>query len=141
MVAAGVIAEPAAAFTHDWLAPGGRAYVAHYALDPLTAVGLVRDSGGVSVLAHPKVGEGVPDRWIAEFADAGLFGVEVDHPDQNQAVRAPLRRLVEDLGLAATGSSDDHGALTGHRLGCETTQERTYEQLVDQATGAAPITR
>lgn len=142
MVAAGAIAEPAAAFTPDWLAPGGRAYVAHYALDPVTAVRLVRAAGGACVLAHPKVGDDeVPDAWIAEFAAAGLFGVEVDHPDQDQAVRAPLRGLAAELGLAVTGSSDDHGVLTGHRLGCETTAPETYERLVAQASGSAPISR
>lgn len=144
MVAAKVIAAPADAFTQDWIAQDGRAYVPRYALDPPRAVQLVRAAGGVPVLAHAKVGargEVVRDDWIGELAAAGLFGIEVDHPEQDEAAREHLRRLAADLGLATTGSSDDHGTLTGHRLGRETTRAETYERLVAAATGTPPITR
>lgn len=143
MVEAGVITEPAQAFTTEWLAPGGRAYVSRYALDPVAAVGLVRAAGGVPVLAHPKAlkrGRAVPDEWIAELAEAGLFGVEVDHADHDEAARDHLRGLATDLHLATTGSSDDHGALTGHRLGCHTTAPEVYERLLAEARGAHPVT-
>jgi hypothetical protein len=56
MVDAGVISEPAQAFTSEWLAPGGRAYVSRYALDPVAAVRLVRAAGGAPILARPKAG-------------------------------------------------------------------------------------
>jgi hypothetical protein len=142
MVAAGVITEPSQAFTTEWIAPGGRAYVSRYALDPVTAVRLVTAAGGAAVLAHPKAikrGRVIPDEWIAELADAGLFGVEVDHQDHDRAARDQVRGLAGDLGLAATGSSDDHGELTGHRLGCETTSAEVYERLMAKTTGATPI--
>ncbi|MEW9554513.1 PHP domain-containing protein [Nonomuraea sp. NPDC050783] len=142
MVAAGAIAEPAQAFTEEWIGTGGRAHVTRYALDPGRAVRLVRAAGGVPVLAHPKsAGRGpvVPDEWIAELAAAGLFGVEADHLDHDPAARAGLRGLADELGLAVTGSSDDHGELTGHRLGCETTAPEVYERLLAEATGAAPV--
>lgn len=143
LVAAGAISEPAQAFTAQWIAPGGRAYVSRYAIDPQDAVRLVTGAGGVCVLAHPKAdtrGRVIPDGWIAELAEAGLFGVEVDHADHDRDARAHLRGLASDLGLAATGASDDHGDLTGHRLGRETTPPETYERLVAAATGATPIT-
>ena len=53
MAAAGVISDPAEAFTAAWIGDGGRAYEDKYALDPSVAIGLVRDAGGVAVLAHP----------------------------------------------------------------------------------------
>ncbi|MEV0165158.1 PHP domain-containing protein [Nonomuraea fuscirosea] len=143
MVAAGAVAEPALAFTPKWIGAGGRAHVSRYALDPGHAVRLVRAAGGVPVLAHPKAerrGEAVPDEWIAELAAAGLFGVEADHLDHDEAARRHVRGLAGELGLAVTGSSDDHGELTGHRLGSETTDPEVYERLVATATGAAPIT-
>lgn len=142
MVAAGVIAKPAQAFTTEWIAPGGRAYVSRYALDPVAAVRLVTAAGGAAVLAHPKAvkrGRVIPDEWIAELAGAGLFGIEVDHQDHDPARREQVRGLAGDLGLAMTGSSDDHGDLTGHRLGCETTSAGVYEQLMAETTGATPI--
>lgn len=142
MVAAGAIATPELAFTPEWIGSGGRAYVTRYALNPERAVRLVRAAGGVPVLAHPKAakrGKVVPDEWIAELAAAGLFGVEADHLDHDADARAHLRRLAAELGLTVTGSSDDHGELTGHRLGCETTAAEVYERLIAEATGATPI--
>ncbi|MEU1386136.1 MULTISPECIES: PHP domain-containing protein [unclassified Nonomuraea] len=143
MVAAGAVAAPEEAFTPEWIGAGGRAHVTRYALDPVRAVRLVRSAGGVPVLAHPKAvrrGEAVPDEWIAELAAAGLFGVEADHLDHDDEARAHLRRLAAGLGLEVTGSSDDHGELTGHRLGCETTDPEVYAHLLAEAKGAAPIT-
>jgi len=143
MVAAGVIDRPEQAFTPDWLAPGGPAYVPRYALDPVHAIGLVRAAGGVPALAHPWAGERgwkVPEPEIARLAAAGLAGVEVDHPDHFEAERLQLGDIAARLGIAGLGSSDDHGSLTGHRLGCETTSPGAYEQIVAQATGAAPVT-
>ncbi|MFI6495775.1 PHP domain-containing protein [Nonomuraea typhae] len=129
----GVVPTPADAFTAEWIGTGGRAHVPRYATDPARAVRLVRAAGGVTVLAHPKAarrGYTLPDAWIAELAAAGLAGVEADHPDHDPAARAGLRGLAGDLGLVVTGSSDDHGELTGHRLGCETTSPEAYEALM-----------
>ena len=143
MAASGVVAAPADAFTSDWIADGGRAYVAKYALDPYRAIRLVRAAGGVAVLAHPRSAHDllVSDEQIAALAAAGLAGIEVFHPDQSQAQRAALLGLARDLGLVATGGSDDHGSLTGHRIGGETTAAGAYETLLAQATGAQPVRR
>ncbi|HEY2305507.1 MAG TPA: PHP domain-containing protein, partial [Streptosporangiaceae bacterium] len=53
MVAAGAISRPEQAFTPEWIADGGRAYVSRYALDPVRALGLIAEAGGAAVLAHP----------------------------------------------------------------------------------------
>ena len=137
LVASGAIAEPGQAFTRDWIGAGGRAYVERYALDPVRAIRLVRAAGGVTVLAHPRAGRDwvVSDEQIAALAAAGLAGVEVFHPDQPESQRASLLGLSRDLGLVATGGSDDHGGLTGHRIGCEVTAADAYDALVSQAAG------
>jgi 3',5'-nucleoside bisphosphate phosphatase len=137
MAASGVIASPAEAFTPDWIADGGRAYVGRYALNPIRAIGLIRAAGGVAVLAHPRADRQlwVSDEQIARLAAAGLAGVEVFHPDQPEADQAGLLGLTRDLGLVATGGSDDHGSLTGHRIGSYTTAGPAYENLLAKATG------
>jgi predicted metal-dependent phosphoesterase TrpH len=137
MAASGVIASPAEAFTADWIADGGRAYVGRYALDPVRAIGLVRAAGGVAVLAHPRANRDsrVSDEQIAGLATAGLAGVEVFHPDQPEADQADLLGLTRDLGLIPTGGSDDHGSLTGHRIGSYTTAGPAYESLLAGAGG------
>jgi predicted metal-dependent phosphoesterase TrpH len=142
LAAAGVVATPADAFSPEWIGPGGPAYVSRYALDPVRAVALVAAAGGVTVLAHPRgVGRGwaIPDEVIEELAAAGLTGLEVNHPQQDQALRARLAGLAGRLGLVPSGGSDDHGALTGFRLGTEIAPPGSYQRLVEQATGAAPV--
>jgi predicted metal-dependent phosphoesterase TrpH len=142
LAASGVIAEPRDAFTPDWIADGGRAYVGRYALEPTRAIGLVRAAGGVVVLAHPRAGREwhVSDEQIARLAAVGLAGVEVFHPDQDEAERAGLLALSHDLALLASGGSDDHGSLTGHRIGAETAGPGVYAALVSAATWGKPLT-
>ena len=140
MVKAGAIESPEQAFGPDWIGEGGRAYVPRYALDPVRAIALVRAAGGVTVLAHPRArGWEVPDQVIAGLAAAGLAGIEVWHPDQDRGQRMLLQDLAARLSLVASGGSDDHGELTGYRLGSDTIAPDAYERLVSQATGAAPV--
>jgi predicted metal-dependent phosphoesterase TrpH len=142
LAAAGVVATPADAFTPEWIGPGGRAHAARYALDPTRAVGLVRRAGGVTVLAHPRGtsrGWRIPDDVITGLAAAGLTGIEVDHPQQDEVQRVQLRELAAALDLIPSGGSDDHGELTGFRIGVETAPDDSYQRLVERATGATPV--
>jgi predicted metal-dependent phosphoesterase TrpH len=141
MAESGAIGSPAEAFTAQWIGDGGRAYVARYALEPARAIRLVREAGGVTVLAHPRCRPRVPARQIARLAAAGLAGVEVFHPDHGEPERSALLALAADLGLVATGGSDDHGTLTGHRIGAETTGGDAFARLVSQATGSGIVRR
>jgi predicted metal-dependent phosphoesterase TrpH len=142
MIDAGVVSSVGEAFTPKWIGPGGRAHVRRYALDPADAIALVHQAGGVTVVAHPHAvtrGWMVPDDLIAELAGAGLDGVEVFHPDHDEAERDQLLTVARKLGLAATGGSDDHGELTGDRIGCETTRQEDLDALLSRASGAAVI--
>ena len=133
MVEAGVVPDVASAFSSEWIGTGGRAYVAKVAVTPVEAVELYRGSGGVAVLAHPSIHAGagaVPETVIRAMAEAGMAGLEVDHPDQPPEDRAHWRRLAAELGLEATGSSDCHGALYGYRIGVCRTPEAVLERLL-----------
>jgi 3',5'-nucleoside bisphosphate phosphatase len=143
MIEAGTVSSIAEAFTPEWIGPGGRAHVSRYALDPAKAVRLVQAAGGVTVLAHPRGatrGWQIPDEIIADLAAAGLTGIEVNHPQHDDRERGRLTDLSSRLGLVASGGSDDHGTLTGHRIGSEVAPDGGYEQLVGRATGASPVT-
>ncbi|MGH6654524.1 MAG: PHP domain-containing protein [Actinocrinis sp.] len=136
LVDAGVVESVDAAFSSDWLADGGRAYVDKYALDPYRALDLLRASGGVAVFAHPAAGARgriVTDDQIADLARAGLRGIEVDHVDHDEAARARIRGLASELGLVPTGSSDYHGTRKTVRLGQNTTSQEAYEALFHDA--------
>ena len=142
LVEAGVVPDVPSAFTDEWIGQDGRAYVEKHTSTPVEAVRLVLAAGGVPVLAHPgtvKRGHRITDLLVAQMANAGLAGLEVDHPDHDAESRDRLRGLAADLGLLTTGSSDDHGELTGHRLGTETTDPETWQQITARATGSAPL--
>jgi 3',5'-nucleoside bisphosphate phosphatase len=141
MVAAGAIDRPAQAFTPEWIGAGGRAYVSRYALDPVWAIGLIADAGGAAVLAHPGAvsrGWKIPEKTISRLAGAGLAGLEVWHPDHDQDERSRLAALAARLDLVPTGGSDDHGSLTGHRLGQETCPPESYERLMARLGRGGP---
>jgi predicted metal-dependent phosphoesterase TrpH len=140
MTASGAVAEPREAFTRDWIGDGGRAYVDRYALAPVHAIRLVLDAGGAAVLAHPRASRDavVSDEEIARLAAAGLAGVEVFHPDQPDSERAALLALSHDLGLLASGGSDDHGSLSGYRIGAETAAAGVCEALLARTAGNRP---
>jgi predicted metal-dependent phosphoesterase TrpH len=142
MVEAGVVGSVSDAFTSQWLANDGRAYVPKHELDPFEAVRLVKGAGGVTVFAHPGAhtrGEVVPDEVTARLAAAGLDGIEVDHVDHDEPTRVRLRALAGELGLLATGSSDYHGSRKTVPLGACTTDPEVYREIVHRATGAEPL--
>ncbi|WP_418958991.1 PHP domain-containing protein [Streptomyces tritici] len=142
LVELGVVPDVSGAFTVDWLADGGRAYVEKHELDPFDAIRLVKAAGGVTVFAHPlavKRGEVVPEDAIARLAAAGLDGIEVDHMDHDEATRARLHGLAGELGLLATGSSDYHGSRKTCVLGEFTTDPEIYGEITRRATGAFPV--
>jgi predicted metal-dependent phosphoesterase TrpH len=136
LIRAGLVRTTDEAFASRWL--GSRYFVPKADLDVFEAVRAVRDAGGVTVFAHPRAtsrGRVVPDRLIAELAEAGLFGLEADHEDHSPAERAHVRALAEGLGLVATGSSDFHGTHKTVQLGAFTTAPEAYEKIVSAAVG------
>jgi predicted metal-dependent phosphoesterase TrpH len=141
LVQAGVVGSVDEAFAR-YLHSGSPYYVPKAETDALAGVRLIRAAGGVPVFAHPlarRRGRVVPDAAIVAMAGAGLAGLEVDHPDHDDADRAHLRRLAADLDLLVTGASDYHGTNKGVRLGAHRTAPAAYEALVAQASGARPV--
>jgi len=142
LVELGVVPTVSDAFTPDWLADGGRAFVEKHETDPFEAIRLVKGAGGVTVFAHPgasKRGHTVPESAIAEMAAAGLDGIEVDHMDHDEDTRVRLRGLAGELGLLTTGSSDYHGSRKTVALGEYTTDPEVYGEITRRATGAFPV--
>jgi predicted metal-dependent phosphoesterase TrpH len=134
LVEAGVVPELKDAFSDELIGTGGRAYVEKHALASLDALALVKRAHGIAVLAHPGLrwrGEQpVPDELIERMAEAGLDGLEVDHPDHDATARVRYREMARRLGLVATGSSDCHGTRYDPvRMGSETTDPEEFARL------------
>lgn len=141
LVRAGVVESVDAAFA-TLLHHRSPYYVTKADTDVRQGIALVRAAGGVPVFAHglaTKRGRVVGDDAIAEMVDAGLLGLEVDHPDHSEEERRHLRGLARELGLLVTGSSDYHGANKTTPIGACTTDPEQFEALLAAGTGAAPF--
>lgn len=141
LVEAGVVPDVGAAFA-ELLADGSPYYVPKADMDVFTAMHLLRGAGGLAVFAHPLArgrGPVVADEVIAALAEAGLVGIEVDHPDHTEADRAHAARLAADLELVGLGSSDYHGTNKRTPLAACTTTSAAYALLVDRPTAIRPV--
>lgn len=141
LVEAGVAPDVSTAFaTH--LSSRSKYYVRKADADVFDALRLIRGAGGLVVFAHPlarRRGPVVSDDVIASMAEAGLVGLEVDHPDHDADDRAHAARLADELGLIATGSSDYHGTNKSTRLGECTTDPDAYERLLALPAARRPV--
>lgn len=92
-----------------YLARGKPAYVPRTGFTAAEAITLVREAGGVPVLAHPvrsSVLDAVP-RLVRE----GLRGLEAYHTGHDAADALAVCRVAEANGLLVTGGSDCHGGV------------------------------
>lgn len=133
LVEKGILANRSEAF-EQLLATSSPYYVEQYAPDARAVVEFIHAAGGKTVWAHPKAmkrGTVAPDRAYRELAEAGLFGIEVDHRDNPADTRQFLTDIVNTYGLARFGSSDYHGRGKPNKLGENTTSPDAYRALID----------
>lgn len=133
LVEKGILANRSEAF-EQLLATSSPYYVEQYAPDARVVVEFIHAAGGKTVWAHPKAmkrGTVAPDRAYRELAEAGLFGIEVDHRDNPADTRQFLTDIVNAYGLARFGSSDYHGRGKPNKLGENTTSPDAYRALID----------
>lgn len=140
LVARGIVRDRTEAFD-GILHPREGYYEPHYAPDPLTAVRLITEAGGVAIIAHPVTAgrdRMMPMAFLERLIDSGLGGFEIDHRENTEAGKTLLRRLAADRDLIVTGSSDYHGSGKPNRPGENTTSDEMVERLIARATGTAP---
>ena len=95
---------------------------------------MITAAGGKAVLAHPVAparNKVVPERAFDEMAAAGLFGVELRHPENDPELVPGLERIAARLRLRGFGASDYHGSGKTNRLGQYTTSADIIAELVD----------
>jgi predicted metal-dependent phosphoesterase TrpH len=99
-----------------YLGKGKPLYVPKAGLEFPRAAELIRESGGIAVLAHPMslyVAWGRLPDLVRELRDQGLDGIEAWHPTAHVRTCKRLEDLGKALGLHITAGSDFHG---GSRL-------------------------
>lgn len=82
------------------------AYVEKLKMSPKNVFDLIKNAGGVPVLAHPGVTQ--VDERIPEFVRDGLMGIEVFHTEHPSCAERHYMRLARKHNLAFTGGSDFH---------------------------------
>lgn len=95
-----------------YLAEGAAAYEGKYKISPGEAIDLIRQSGGISVLAHPMLTQ--VDHLLPRFVDAGLGGIEVYYPNCSDSIIKFYERIAQKHNLILTGGSDAHGEAKKH---------------------------
>jgi len=85
---------------------GSPSYVEKLKMEPKEVFDLVKQSGGVPVLAHPGVTQ--VDERIPEFIREGLLGIEVYHTEHPTSAERHYTRIAKKHHLAITGGSDFH---------------------------------
>jgi len=96
-----------------YLAAGKPLYVPKNGLIFEEAAALIRESGGIAVLAHPLslyVAWGRLPDLIKVLKDQGLMGIEAWHPIAKHGSCRRLEALAKSLDLYITEGSDYHGA-------------------------------
>jgi predicted metal-dependent phosphoesterase TrpH len=103
---------------NKYLAQGAPAYFDKERLTPKQALQMIRDSGGLPVLAHAiqlrTENDAQLERIIKDLLDLGLVGIEVYHSDHNDDWIAKCEHFAKKYNLLKTGGSDFHGTNKTH---------------------------
>lgn len=114
MMAKGYVSNKREAFDR-YLARGKPAYAERRRFDPAQTFALIKEAGGLPVLAHPitlRQAGGTFRKTVEEFKAQGLAGLEVYYPEHAPDLVRTYLALARDLDLLATGGSDFHGAVS-----------------------------
>ena len=106
MVEGGYVESVRDAFD-KYLGDNGIGRVSRPKLDPVDALGIIHDAGGVGAIAHPRTVKEL-DRVAARLAEAGLAGIEVYAEKYGPDEQAGYRSVARQNGLVECGGSDYH---------------------------------
>jgi predicted metal-dependent phosphoesterase TrpH len=95
-----------------YIGKGKAAYVDRYKITCKEAIDLIKDLGGVSVLAHPGLLRDTS--IISSIFGMGLNGIEVYHTKHTAETITKMLCIAHARKLIITGGSDCHGMLTNN---------------------------
>ncbi len=101
-----------------FLTNGAPTYIPKVRLEPPRAIKLIKDSGGIPVLAHPCT-LGLDDfqdlkNLFVELKESGIEGIEAYYPDHSKELTEFCLEMARELKLLVTGGSDFHGSNKKH---------------------------
>ncbi|OIN98503.1 hypothetical protein AUJ66_00935 [Candidatus Desantisbacteria bacterium CG1_02_38_46] len=85
-------------------------YVSKYQLNPEGAAQIIKEIGGIAVIAHPGLlNLDFVDNLIHRLVKNGLDGIEVYYPEHRNNVITHLKEIAKEYNLLVTGGTDCHG--------------------------------
>ena len=96
-------------FFEEYLVPGAKCFVPRRWPSAAEAIELIREAGGVAVIAHPYWDISAPHEVDDLIRSLGADGVETFYPTHSREQTAHLLELCDELDLIPTASSDFHG--------------------------------
>jgi predicted metal-dependent phosphoesterase TrpH len=122
------------------LAKGRPAYVERYRYTACECIDLIRQAGGISVLAHPATIYMPDDQLkglVKGLARSGLGGIEAYYAEHHPENIARFSEWAKELGLICTGGTDFHGKNTPDlRLGTGFGQLHVPDEALEQLKAA-----
>ncbi|MFP3903840.1 MAG: PHP domain-containing protein [Armatimonadota bacterium] len=106
LVANGTCQNQQEAFTR-FLRRGRPAYVPRYKLTPAEGIELIKQAGGLPVLAHPGLCAG--ESIVQKVLDLGVGGIEAYYTRHTKTDSERYVQMARDRDLLITGGSDSHG--------------------------------
>ncbi len=106
------------------------AFVPTGVAEPLEAIQVVLDAGGVPVWAHPPVN--LLEPLLEELVDGGLMGLEVLRPRNSASLVTRLQKDADTYGLVISGGSDWHGPHGKRELGDFHVSPNEIEPLMEK---------
>ena len=139
LVKHGVVKTRQQAFD-QYLARGRKWYVPRICTNLDEAIVAIRESGGVSVLAHPMslyLSWGRLPEFLTDCYEKGVVGIEAFHPGARVTECLRLEELGRKIGFVITAGSDFHGEKIrsdrrlGHTCGNKKIDDKYYfEELL-----------
>ncbi len=89
-----------------------KCYVNRFKVTPMDAVHLIKEAGGIAILAHPllyHMSDANLQKLIDDMKVAGLDGIEAIYCTYSPSEERQMKKLAQDNGLLISGGSDFHG--------------------------------
>ncbi|HSS43192.1 MAG TPA: PHP domain-containing protein [Solirubrobacterales bacterium] len=96
-------------FFEEYLVPGAKAFVPRRWPTAEQAIALIREAGGIAVIAHPYWDISEPSEVDDLIRSLKADGVETYYPTHSKEQTEHLLELCAELDLVPTASSDYHG--------------------------------
>ncbi len=134
MITRGYVKKKEEAFVR-FLGKGKPAYVERDRFSVEESITLIREAGGVPILAHPytlNMGRRRLRDFLAELAAKGVQGIEAYYSEHSHEQQRFCLNMAQNLGWVVTGGSDFHGAMNPHiHLGVGFGTLNIPDELVD----------